>query len=277
MLTKKDKEYFVLCIDLEKFTLPIEFGNNLNEKEQYRISHQGAEKIEYFLKEYNIKVTFFVTEDMALAYPDLIRRLSEQGHEIALHYDICDKTEKRLKICKERLESISGKEIIGFKTHKFTPFPNDILQRLGFLYNNSIHPTAVPGRYFNIFKNTKIYKENEIWNIPVSVTPVLRLPFSWIWFRNLGLGYVKFCTYGIYSNYNIINIYFHSWDFEDLAHYNMKRGLYFIFRNSGDRCIEDLSNYVQWLEKRGIIFLNFKDYLEQNAQINQAILYQNEL
>ena len=37
------------------------------------------------LDEHKLKITFFVLSEIAELYPDLMRRLDEQGHEIALH------------------------------------------------------------------------------------------------------------------------------------------------------------------------------------------------
>lgn len=266
-LRRRNQNYFVLCIDLEKCTFLKELGKDISEEEQYEISRRGIEKVMSFFKKVNIKATFFVGEDMASLYPTLVKHLWEQGHEIALHYEVSPKSENEIKIFKERLEDITGEQVIGFRTHRFETFPIDRLLALGFLYNNSTHPTFVPGRYCNIFESAEIDKKEGVWNIPVSVTPFLRLPFSWIWFRNFGVNYAKLCSQSIFNVRNIVNIYFHPWDFEDLSKYNIKKYLFLSIRNSGDKCFKHLENYIEWLKIKKVVSVSFKNYLVQNKYL----------
>ncbi len=39
------------------------------------------------LKQYNVKATFFVVGEKAKLYPDLLRRMKQEGHEIGIHND----------------------------------------------------------------------------------------------------------------------------------------------------------------------------------------------
>lgn len=264
MVFKKEKKYFTLCFDLEKFNIFTEFNEDTPEDEQYNLSYQGSEKINLFLRKTNIQATFFVTEDMALKYPTLIGHLGSQGHEIALHYDISNGITADVKVSKEKLEKVCRKQVFGFKMHRFDYYPDCKLKELGFCYNNSLHPTFVPSRYCNIFEKREIHERNGIWNVPVSVTPFLRLPFSWLWFRNLGVNYAKICAQQIFLINNFINIYFHSWDFMDISCYNTKRELFFISRNSGDKCLEYLNNFLNWLRKQDVYFISIREYLNRN-------------
>lgn len=257
--------FFVLCIDLEKFTLPLELGRDICEEKQYLITLQGVKKIRKLLRKWNIKSTFFTTRDIAVTYPDLVKSLAKEGHEIGLHYKKINNVKEEIANYKVGLEKIVQKKILGFKSHKFEYLSCNMLQKLEFAYHNSIHPTYVPGRYCNILKRTNIYNKNGIWVIPISVSPLLKLPLSWVWFRNFGINYVKFCTQSIYLTRNLINIYFHPWDFECISNYNEKKNLSFIFRNSGDYCINLLDLYIKWLKQKKVKLVNFKRYLEQNG------------
>lgn len=264
-----ENKYFVLCIDLERFLVPLEFGNTIGNEEISRISIMGGKNVKNFLKEHRIKATIFVTIDMAEEFPELIKELDQDGHEIALHFDVRSNTQNQVSTDKNKLEKIINKEILGFRTHRFESFPSDILKKQGFLYNNSSHPTFVPGRYFHLFKTTQIQKKDGIWEIPASVTPILRFPFSWVWFRNLGIYYSKFCTWCTYVNHDIVNIYFHNWDLENLTSFNFNWKLKLIFRNSGDKCIEDLNNYIKWLQNKNLKFVTFKEYLFYYQQLRK--------
>ena len=57
----RDK-FLTICIDVEDFGLPNEFGARLSKDKTYRISLEGLNLLCGVLNELNIKATFFVTE-----------------------------------------------------------------------------------------------------------------------------------------------------------------------------------------------------------------------
>ena len=78
----------LLTFDLEEFDLPREFNCDISEEKMYEISREGLSNVTELLRKHNIKGTFFVTLNFAKKYPDLIRELDKEGHEIASHgYD----------------------------------------------------------------------------------------------------------------------------------------------------------------------------------------------
>lgn len=258
------KKFFVLAVDLERFTLPLELGSDISRDNQYLVTIQGAEKLSKLLKRWGINATFFITKDIAVGYPEVVKDIARQGHEISLHYKKVAGSQKEIGNHKNILEEISGQRVLGFRSHKLEYFSSGILQAEGFFYDNSLHPTFVPGRYCNVFKPTTAYREKGLWKIPVSVTPWLRMPFSWVWFRNLGINYAKFCTTRVYANRNLINIYFHPWDFEDISKYNHPWSMKLICRNCGNKLLVYFNEYIRWLKEKDVTFSTFKDYIKLN-------------
>ena len=96
----------LLSFDIEEFDLPFEYGLSLSWEEQIRISSEGCRKILSGLSRHEVKATFFCTARFAENAPELIREISESGHEIASHgYAHSAFEEADLKRSKDFLET----------------------------------------------------------------------------------------------------------------------------------------------------------------------------
>lgn len=260
-------KYFCLSFDLEEFDLPKEFGVNLEDETMYKESFEGAKKVLRLLDVLSLNATFFVTARFALKYPILIKNISKK-HEIALHGYKHDsnyskmsdfKVFEELSKAKEEIESIISKKVYGFRAPRMMPPSFKILKDLGFVYDSSLHPTYVPGRYNNFFKNRKAKIKKGVVQIPVSVTPLFRLPFTWLWFRNFGLNYAKACTKLSVLDNNFVSIYFHPWEFQDLKNYNLP---FYAKKNTGPWLSDNLKDYLIWCKKEGFEFLTINKYVK---------------
>lgn len=71
------------------------------------------------LNKYNIKITFFIVGDWADKYPEAVKKISENGHEIGNHSNThphvnklnIDKNCEEITKCSEKLKNITGKEV----------------------------------------------------------------------------------------------------------------------------------------------------------------------
>ncbi len=108
-----------------------------------------------------VKGTFFTLGNMARAFPDLVRRISAEGHELALHGDehhyITRMTpgEFKAEIARgmKAIEDASGVRVKGHRAPAFsivkeTLWGLDVLRDLGFAYDSSIFP--IKGRRYGI-------------------------------------------------------------------------------------------------------------------------------
>lgn len=103
----------------------------------------------------DVKATFFTLGWVADRFPALIRRIAEQGHEVASHG--CD--HKRvfqmtpeefasdIAASKARLEDAGGVAVTGYRAPNFsidkrTPWAHAALSEAGYLYSSSVAPLA---------------------------------------------------------------------------------------------------------------------------------------
>jgi polysaccharide deacetylase family protein (PEP-CTERM system associated) len=103
------------------------------------------------------RATFFILGWVADRQPGLIRRIAEQGHEIASHgyghdllYNLSpDEFRADVLRCKSILEDLTGQQVRGYRAPSFsiTDWAVPILQDLGFLYDSSVFPTVAHDRY----------------------------------------------------------------------------------------------------------------------------------
>jgi peptidoglycan-N-acetylglucosamine deacetylase len=102
------------------------------------------------------KATFFAVGRVAETTPLLIRDIADRGHEIAYHsHNHVSLTEedparfaRESREDKDRLEQLSGKQVVGFRAPRFSLTPQtmwalDVLGELGFKYSSSIMPTHI--------------------------------------------------------------------------------------------------------------------------------------
>jgi polysaccharide deacetylase family protein (PEP-CTERM system associated) len=109
------------------------------------------------LAEHKAQATFFVLGWVAARQPGLIRRIAEEGHEIASHgygHDLLytlTTSEFRADVdrCKKILEDLTGRRVVGYRAPSFsiTDWAVSILQELGFEYDSSVFPTVAHDRY----------------------------------------------------------------------------------------------------------------------------------
>ncbi len=126
-------------------------------KQQWDILPQRVEKntskILDIFEKHRIKATFFTLGWVAERYPDLIKRMVLNGHELACHgYEhirVTEQTAKQFRDdvskAKKILEEISGKEVKGYRAASYSicatnQWALNILQEEGFKYSSSIYP-----------------------------------------------------------------------------------------------------------------------------------------
>lgn len=261
-------KYFCLSFDIEEFDVPLEFNKSISEEDMFGISNKGTKRIIRLLDNRRLKATFFTTARFAIKYPSLIKEISKK-HEIGLHgynhnsdYGNMHPSEalKELIKAKKEIEKITSKKIYGFRAPRMSSVSTDVLKKLGVEYDSSLNPTYVPRHYNNLFEPRKIFEKEGIIIIPASVVPIIRAPIAWVWFRNLGLSYAKFCTRLCLLADNYAISYFHPWEFVSLA----KLDIPLLFkRNTGINIYNNLDKYIGWLMDKKIKFITMKNLAEK--------------
>ncbi len=231
--------------------------------------------------EKNAKATFFTLGWVANEHPEMIRRIVENGHEIAshglMHRMVTNLTpvefERDLSESIKIIEDISGQKVIGFRAPTFsivkkTFWAWDIMLKLGIAYDSSVYPIwhdryGVPEAprsvYSAVEKNGKKLTEFPMStmkicgkNIPFCGGGYLRIFPNW--FTRMGIKSVN--KEGIPAI-----IFVHPWEFDfgqpkiNLGKIQTLRHYYNIKNN--------LSKLGQLLD--GFKWISFKESIEKSA------------
>jgi polysaccharide deacetylase family protein (PEP-CTERM system associated) len=198
----------------------------------HRVEYNTARILDIFAK-HNVKATFFTLGWIAERYPQLVKRIVNEGHELASHgYEhtrVTQQTSEQfradIKKTKQILEDIGGKNVIGYRAASYSIVASnlwalEILQDEGYLYSSSIYPVkhdlyGIPSAPRFSFKpeNAQNLKE-----IPITTLKLLN--------KNLpcgGGGFFRLYPY-VFSKwaYQYINsvekqsgiFYFHPWEID---------------------------------------------------------------
>lgn len=263
----------LLTFDIEEADILEEYNLTSNSEEHFNISKNGFIRLIDILQENNVNATFFVTASFAKKYPFLIKKLANQGHEIACHgYHHSDnyyneKIFEKIKIAKEEIEKIINKPLKSFRAPRLQIKNIHKLNDFDFKNDSSTHPTWIPGRYFYISKPNKIYKIGNINEIPISALPFFRTPIAWIAFRNFGLNYAKIFTKIKFLFSRKQNKYtmllFHPWEFADIHIFNLPG---YIKKNTGLKLVNMLDNYIKFCKKNKYNFDTIDNYLNSERK-----------
>ena len=75
----------LLSFDTEEFDVPREHGVDFTLEEGMKVSIVGTNRILDTLKTNDVKATFFCTANFVQNAPDVMKRIQDEGHEIACH------------------------------------------------------------------------------------------------------------------------------------------------------------------------------------------------
>lgn len=84
----------------------------------------GTPRVLDLLKKEKVKATFFVVAEKVECYPELVRRILEEGHAIGNHsldhryapyFQNVEKTKKWIEEARKKIENIAGKKTVGFR------------------------------------------------------------------------------------------------------------------------------------------------------------------
>ena len=145
-----------LSIDVEEYFQVEAFRELIPSSKWDDLPPRIEANVEYILErlaQHQVKATFFCLGWIAQNYPSLIKKIAEEGHEIASHgwshtpIHHLTPEDFRLEIRKSKalLEDLTGKEVIGFRAPTYsitfkTLWALTILAEEGFRYDSSIFP-----------------------------------------------------------------------------------------------------------------------------------------
>lgn len=252
-----------LTFDIEEFDTPkVDYKVSLSLEGQLDISYEGTIRVLEMLESSNVKATFFVTGVFATAYPELIQRMSNEGHEVASHsYHHGSFVEEDYAKSKKTLESIIGRQVFGYRSPRMAGADVVGLQKAGYIYDSSTNPCYLPGKYNNFRAPRKIHQLGAITEIPASVATFLRIPLFWLAFHWLPINIYFWLCSRCYRETGFVNLYFHPWEFSEQIHNQKLRIPAYIRHNAGEKQITRLSKLIGKFAKKQAHFLTMNELL----------------
>jgi polysaccharide deacetylase family protein (PEP-CTERM system associated) len=184
------------------------------------------------LDKYDSLATFFILGWIAERFPQVVKKIHQQGHEIACHgynhdlvYSLTPESFRQDVIkTKNILEDSIGEKIIGYRAPNFsiTDWAIDVLISLGFKYDSSLFLTVAHKRYgklidYKVPKNSIFELKEKFYQVMLSYNNFggIKLPWS-------GGFYFRFIPYLIFKSgidkiikdKGIYIFYIHPWEFD---------------------------------------------------------------
>lgn len=225
----------VFSVDFELFTHTPAYRRAAGEIEEQDIGLSAGAYLREVLDTHDVRATFFVVSAVAENYPDTVREISNNGHEIGSHthshtlLSTLDKSDRREEIVRSRavLERVTDRTVTGFRAPAFDIAGDHFeeLDRAGYTYDSSIAPSRrIPGWYggeYDVHRPCPVTQIRSdappsLAELPVSVMRGLRLPLTGAWLRFFGprytiLGMKLLARQGITPV-----LYVHPWELVDL-------------------------------------------------------------
>lgn len=145
-----------MTVDVEDYFQVSAFEPYINKSNWDNIEHRvekNTHKILDAFAEFDNKATFFTLGWVAERYPQLIKRILAEGHELACHgYEhirVTEQTPNQFRAdiirTKKILEDLSGQEIKGYRAASYSInsdnlWAHDVLAEEGFKYSSSVYP-----------------------------------------------------------------------------------------------------------------------------------------
>lgn len=254
----------LLSFDTEEFDVPKEHGVPFTLAEGMAVSVEGTTRILDCLKANNVKATFFCTGNFAEQAPKIMHRIVAEGHEVACHgVDHWQPNPEDVFLSKEIVERIAGVKVYGYRQPRMFPVSNANLEKAGYLYNSSLNPAFIPGRYMHLTDPRTYFMEGKVLQIPASVTPIIRFPLFWLSLHNLPQALYHAMVRRVLRHDGYFVTYFHPWEFYDLKEHPDFKMPYIIKKNSGKAMVNRLDKLIKMLKLRGETFVTYTHFTEQ--------------
>ncbi|MCW8930342.1 MAG: DUF3473 domain-containing protein [Gammaproteobacteria bacterium] len=233
-MTKKQNIKNAMTVDVEDYFQVSAFEQCISREDWDKLPHrveENSNRILDLFETHGIKSTFFVLGWVAERYPDIVKRIVAQGHELASHGYGHQRATQQSRIefktditkAKTILEDISGVQVTGYRAPSYSIskenlWTQDELFDAGYLYSSSVYP--VKHDLYGIPDASRFsYRcESGLLEVPVTTVRIFNKNFP-----AGGGGFFRFYPYSI-SRWNIRQVnekdcqtavfYFHPWEID---------------------------------------------------------------
>jgi peptidoglycan/xylan/chitin deacetylase (PgdA/CDA1 family) len=254
----------LLSFDTEEFDVPREHGVDFTLEEGMKVSKEGTNRILDVLKENGVKATFFCTGNFAENAPEVMRRIMNEGHEVACHgVDHWQPKATDFAESKVIVERVTGRQVYGYRQPRMFPVSDEEIEKAGYLYNSSLNPAFIPGRYMHLTDPRTWFMKGKVMQIPASVTPWIRFPLFWLALHNLPESLYHAFVRRTLQHDGYFVTYFHPWEFCELKEHPELKMPFIIRNHSGRQMCERLDRLVKMLKQRGHQFITYTEFTGQ--------------
>lgn len=254
----------LLSFDTEEFDVPREKGVDIPLEESVRISSIGMTHILDILARHGVKATFFCTTNFAENAPDIMQRIINEGHEVAAHgCDHWNPLPSDVENSRRILRELTGCDILGYRQPRMFPVSEKEVARCGYLYNSSLNPTFIPGKYMHLSTPRRPFMQDGVLQIPASVTPRLRFPLFWLSYHHLPANTYLALAERTLRHDGYFTTYFHPWEFYDTTSRKDFKLSFVHNRRSGAPMVERLDMLIRRFLAMGAEFVTFTPFARE--------------
>lgn len=259
----------LLSFDTEEFDVPRENGVPWDTlTEGMDVSAYGTNVILDILREHDVHATFFCTGNFAMHAPELIRRILDEGHEVACHgVDHWAPKPSDVVRSKEIVERVAGQKVYGYRQPRMCEVDDDEIEKQGYLYNSSINPAFIPGHYMHLDLPRTCFYRGDVLQIPSSVSPWLRIPLFWLALHNFPEWLYFFLVKRVLKKDGYFTTYFHPWEFYPLKQHPEFKTKWIVRNNSGKQLSQRLARLISRLKRKGEEFVTYKEFVKQREAL----------
>jgi len=223
-----------LTIDVEDYFQVSAFAPYIQRSEWESMPcrvEQNIDRILALLSDTDVKATFFTLGWIAERYPELVRRVSQSGHELASHgfshrratEQVRDEFLADIRLAKAVLEDISGHAVCGYRAPSFSvgptnPWAFDCIGEAGYRYSSSVYP--IRHDHYGVPDAPRFAHETSAGVLELPVATIRMFNANW---PAGGGGYFRLLPYTV-SRWSIRHIntvdgkpamfYFHPWELD---------------------------------------------------------------
>ena len=252
----------LLSFDTEEYDVPREHGVDFTLAQAMEVSIVGTNRILDCLKVNNVKATFFCTGNFAQNAPEVMKRIVDEGHEVACHgVDHWQPRETDFAESKRIVEEVTGRQVYGYRQPRMFPVVESEIKRVGYRYNSSLNPAFIPGRYMHLTAPRTWFVKDGVLQIPASVTPWIRFPLFWLALHNLPQWLYHWMVRRVLRHDGYFVTYFHPWEFYDLKQHPEFKMPFIIRNHSGREMVERLDRLIKMLKTKNHQFLTYNEFV----------------
>ncbi|WP_240946299.1 XrtA system polysaccharide deacetylase [Pseudomaricurvus alkylphenolicus] len=224
-----------MTVDVEDYFQVSAFEGVINREDWGAISYrveQNTDRILELFSETGTHATFFTLGCVAERFPQMLKRIVEQGHELASHgwnhTRVVNQNPMQFREDVDRtrklLEDLGGTQVKGYRAASYSIgsqnlWALDVLAETGHLYSSSIAP--VKHDLYGMPEASRFpfrYGEHQILEIPITTVKLMGKNINCAgggWFRLFPYGFTRWCL-------NVVNkkerqpciFYFHPWEID---------------------------------------------------------------